>query len=675
MSTLARTSLGPHTASPEKVRLADFNYVFRVAARRVRTERTLSFAARWVALPIVLSTLWVGLLRFTLIELPEWPVLLPFVAWVVALVVYWSRTRVTTGQAARYLDHALGLDERLATLTEFASRRTGGRSRSGAAYLQEMGESALKLVEERMARLPSLRALVALPQVATATIAAGLLALAMVTPTPVDTVRMERQKLAQSVNMEIQRISDLRSDILARPQVSDLAKRALLAELDKLEATLKTPGLDRASLLAAIAATQERLRQVSPETSADFDPLIRAGQIIQEAAARNSLWSQAMSKARNDLGRAADASEFLSTSILSEDSDPEASTLNLSFEHADIAKRLDGAAGLALGREPTLAAQLDTTSSALRNKKLAEASRSFNTLAVKLREIEGRQQTSEAIESALSSLDDGKQNIAQTGETRQRKPQVGFRRGSSTGEAATGGSNQTPSAGATPGGTTTADSGNAPDDTSNPRVGQTMPALGGDQPGNVAGSQPDPQGGSSGQTGDGTSGGSPKSGDGGSQPQPGSSNGTPQPGQSDGKLSGPVTGPGGGVTGGITRVENPEGVGIKQGDGSGLTKGGGPEDTLSVPAQGVSGSGQSGGDESAQTPDGSTQGEDSGLVSSGGTGDNTSNTGAGALATIRTPYTEVIGQYIERANAALERVYIPQDAKEYVRDYFTLLGK
>jgi hypothetical protein len=675
MSTLARASLGPHTASPEKVRLADFNYVFRVAARRVRTERALSFAARWAALSIVLSTLWVGLLRFTLIELPEWPVLLPFAALVVALVVYWSRTRVTTGQAARYLDHALGLDERLATLTEIASRRTSGPSRSGAAYLQEMSESALELVEERMARLPRLRVRVALPQVAIATIAAGLLAFAMVTPTPVDIVRIERQKLAQSVNVELQRISDLRADFLARPQVSDTARKALLAELDRLEATLKTPGLDRASLLAAIAATQEKLRQVSPETSAEFDPVIRASQIIQEAAVRDSLWSQAMSTARNDLGRAADASDFLARSFLEEDPEVASPTQNLSPEHADMAKRLQSAAGVAVGSEPELSRQLEETSEAMRSKDLPAASRSFRAVAAKLREIEGRQQTTEAIESALSSLDDGKQNIAETGETRQRKAQVGFRRGSSTGEAATGGSDQTPSAGATPGGTTTADSGNAPGDSSNPRVGQNMPAFGGDQPGNVAGSQPDPQGGSSGQTGDGTSGGSPKPGDGGSQPQPGSSNGTPQPGQSDGKLSGPVTGPGGGVTGGITRVENPEGVGIKQGDGAGLTEGGGPEDTLSVPAEGVSGGGQSGGDQSAQTPGGSTQGEDSGLVSSGGTGDNTSNTGAGTLGTIRTAYTEVIGQYIERANAALERVYIPQDAKEYVRDYFTLLGK
>jgi hypothetical protein len=35
----------------------------------------------------------------------------------------------------------------------------------------------------------------------------------------------------------------------------------------------------------------------------------------------------------------------------------------------------------------------------------------------------------------------------------------------------------------------------------------------------------------------------------------------------------------------------------------------------------------------------------------------------------------VLGQYSEQAIEALDRAYVPPDAKEYVRDYFSALGK
>jgi hypothetical protein len=39
------------------------------------------------------------------------------------------------------------------------------------------------------------------------------------------------------------------------------------------------------------------------------------------------------------------------------------------------------------------------------------------------------------------------------------------------------------------------------------------------------------------------------------------------------------------------------------------------------------------------------------------------------------PYREVLGQYAEQATRVLDQVYIPSDAKEYVKQYFTELGK
>jgi len=49
--------------------------------------------------------------------------------------------------------------------------------------------------------------------------------------------------------------------------------------------------------------------------------------------------------------------------------------------------------------------------------------------------------------------------------------------------------------------------------------------------------------------------------------------------------------------------------------------------------------------------------------------------GAGTRNQIRTPYKQVIGDYVKQATQALEQVYIPADTKEYVKQYFTELGK
>ena len=49
--------------------------------------------------------------------------------------------------------------------------------------------------------------------------------------------------------------------------------------------------------------------------------------------------------------------------------------------------------------------------------------------------------------------------------------------------------------------------------------------------------------------------------------------------------------------------------------------------------------------------------------------------GSGSLSEVRTPYKEVIGEYADMASRALDKTFVPADAKEYVRDYFTELGK
>ena len=125
----------------------------------------------------------------------------------------------------------------------------------------------------------------------------------------------------------------------------------------------------------------------------------------------------------------------------------------------------------------------------------------------------------------------------------------------------------------------------------------------------------------------------------------------------------------------MSQVQNPEGQGASGSEQPPVTEGS-SGDELYVPSQGgQDGTASRRGPQDGQTD--SAAGEAGAAVARPQAPDaknDQGRVGAGALTTIRTPYTEVIGEYAERATEALERTYIPADAKEYVRDYFTALG-
>jgi len=137
-------------------------------------------------------------------------------------------------------------------------------------------------------------------------------------------------------------------------------------------------------------------------------------------------------------------------------------------------------------------------------------------------------------------------------------------------------------------------------------------------------------------------------------------------------MQGPLTGPVGGSSGAISRVPNPQGSGTTD---SGQTPSGGEQsgdgNTVSIPQSAdpsmVAGS-ESPGDEPG------TRGGGEGGQAVGESGGEQSRSG-GIMTSVKTPYKEVVREYAERATEALDRTYIPSDAKEYVKQYFTELGK
>src|SRR6478752_6819445 len=98
----------------------EIDKALNAARKRIARRRTLRIAASTLAVPVAMSAIWVGVFRFTLLDIPQWPVLLFILAWLAALLVVTRTAHISTGQSARFLDRALALDERVGTLHELA---------------------------------------------------------------------------------------------------------------------------------------------------------------------------------------------------------------------------------------------------------------------------------------------------------------------------------------------------------------------------------------------------------------------------------------------------------------------------------------------------------------------------------------------------------------------------
>jgi len=98
----------------------------------------------------------VALSRFTLLDLPQWPIPSFFALWVLVQLLITSNQRISAGQSARYLDRVLSLDERLGTLFEIA-RSTPVQNLSPAPPRVPTGllEDAAFQVKARRTNLPS----------------------------------------------------------------------------------------------------------------------------------------------------------------------------------------------------------------------------------------------------------------------------------------------------------------------------------------------------------------------------------------------------------------------------------------------------------------------------------------------------------------------------------------
>jgi hypothetical protein len=509
-----------------------------------------------------------------------------------------------------------------------------------------------------------------------------VLVLAIAVPTQVGLARVERSAIAKAVQDQLAQVQVLRGEIESNQHLSSDLKYSILTELTALENTLQNTSLDQASSIATLADAEQRLRSLLQTPSADFDGLVAAAQLVWNSAAQLFEWDPEQSISTTDLGRASEASLFLSDNVGGMNANEER---RLSFS-------LDRASGQASGQDAELAKLLAEASTGVRTRDIKPASRALVEASQKFAQANNQREDSIALENVLAQLNKGREQIAQAGRPQTKKAQVGFRRrGAAVNATPTPDiENFDPNAEVAEGGTA-GNQGASNVSGMGPIIGESnvasyngAPSSGGgggqpvktdEQDGNTSAGG-GPGGGTNGQDG-GESDGSQQTAGG------GSAGGATSDSGEQGTLGGSINGPVGGAAGAISHVPNPSGRGNETGDSE---SGAAQQDGDSAGGEQVyvpDGSEGDAADRSAapDAPDGTSEDASTdglgGRVGEGqGEGDEASSgTGEGGAVRVQTPYREVLAEYARQATEAIDRAYVPPDAKQYVKDYFSELGK
>src|SRR5439155_22358265 len=126
-----------NTAAGDRDYRAELDGALKLARKRLSRGRTLRTLFITFPIPVLAAAVWLALARFTLLDLPWWPVLLAPVVWLLALAVWLVRRPITRSKCARYLDSALELDERVITCLELDARARFGVAVAATSPLVE----------------------------------------------------------------------------------------------------------------------------------------------------------------------------------------------------------------------------------------------------------------------------------------------------------------------------------------------------------------------------------------------------------------------------------------------------------------------------------------------------------------------------------------------------------
>jgi 8-oxo-dGTP pyrophosphatase MutT (NUDIX family) len=347
-------------------------------------------------------------------------VLLNGAAWVLPILTYRPRLAASIGLAAlvslvafaiaylyprsattiaRRSDARMGLCARLATAVEIEQGRLPVPDDIAARQRADAGASAARAIPDQAFALvfPRRQAFIAAVLVA-------LLVAGFVLPNPQERRIAQRQAEQELIEKQIERLEKVRQEIAENEHLGEEDKQALLRELDDTIGDLQSGELSREEALARLSETEGKLQELLGEDIEQQKQALReAGREAERSAGTEEL-GEALTA--DEYTKAAQAMASLAEQL------PHMSPQEL----LATAERLEAMAEALGESNPELAQALRDAAEAMRQGDIAAAQEALDRAAEQTAQAGQQIAAQEATESALGQIQEGRREIAQTGE-------------------------------------------------------------------------------------------------------------------------------------------------------------------------------------------------------------------------------------------------------------------
>ncbi len=317
---------------------------------------------------------------------------------IVALAQRYSLT-----EQARFADRQFGLKERVSTAVEIHNNTL---AIPPALAKQQLADTvtAVQTVDVK-AGLPLQFNRRDWLMILTAT---ALLIAAVLLPNPQVNALKKNRAIEQAIEEQVQALEALQEEIQQNPDLTDEQQQELLDPVENALQQLETGNLSQEEAVAALSEAEADLKELGSNLSTNDlrQRLEEAGQPLADNAASQSL---GQSLQNGDLAQAGAAAAQLADDL------PTLSQEELSQLAQDLAQTAASLQGV----DDELAQQLAEASQALQNGDISAAQQALREASGTLQQRAQEGAASQQAQAAADQLNQGRQEVAQAGETGQ----------------------------------------------------------------------------------------------------------------------------------------------------------------------------------------------------------------------------------------------------------------
>ncbi|MFQ3536652.1 MAG: hypothetical protein SNJ58_12320 [Aggregatilineales bacterium] len=380
--------------------------------RRLRLTQTALWLPRGIMLGITIGIVIAVAARLRPWLLPEQVAALAGLAIVLggtlATVSVWLYPRSPLA-AARLFDRLFGLHERTSTALELSAQAIRAPQLFSALQTQDALQHASQVQPRRFLPI-QLRRSELIATLGLATILAALLLIA----NPQAEIIAQQTALRSAIEEQIERVEEIKRDILTNPELSEAEKQALAQILQELQEKLSQPNLTQPEAVAQLSqAAQLMSNERSQLTDQQRSALRTAGQALSQSQPTQGA-GQAMQN--GNLGDAANQLQGLSRRVESGQLTEE--------QLREMAQALQQAAQALQQVNPAAAQALQRAAQALQQGNLQEAAQALQEAAQALQNQQNQLAQSpltQAAQQAAQQLAQSGNQVAQAGQQQRQQ--------------------------------------------------------------------------------------------------------------------------------------------------------------------------------------------------------------------------------------------------------------